>query len=544
MKNWLVSLLMLLIGRRRPKPVPPEPEQEPRAELLAIVLLALGALCAIAFVVVYAVDRLPSQTQLLGASLGLSLLFIAAALLVTSKKLIVTEEIEDDYPVDEHPEEQETIARVVEESGDRLTRRRLFKLSLGAAGGALGVAIITPAASLGPVLDMDPFFGTPWKKGRRLVDEGGKPWRASDIEEADFYTAFPENADKEAIGSPLVVVRLKPSEIKSHKGFAANGIVAYSKICTHAGCAISLYRAPLYQPDEPRPGARLPVPLLDVRPCRRRQGDVRPRGPQAADAAARRRREGLPARGGELQRAGRPVVVGRPPQKAEPAVIKQIVQKLDQRSGTAPLIRKTLRYLFPDHWSFLLGEVAMYAFIVLVATGTYLALFYQDSTAVVTYHGPYQPLQGQEMSEAYRSVLNISTTVKAGLLIRQTHHWAANVFLAAIVLHLFRVFFTGAYRKPRELTYWIGVTMLFTALLEGYLGYSLADDLLSGMGLAIGNGVVAVDPLRRREPRRAHLGRPVPGPARVLRAHVHLPRLPAARADRACCSPCTWCSSR
>ncbi|HEV2592221.1 MAG TPA: cytochrome b N-terminal domain-containing protein, partial [Gaiellaceae bacterium] len=171
-------------------------------------------------------------------------------------------------------------------------------------------------------------------------------------------------------------------------------------------------------------------------------------------------------------------------------MIRTIVRKLDQRSGTAPLIRKTMRYLFPDHWSFLLGEVALYAFIVLVATGTYLAFFYQDSTAVVTYHGPYQALQGQEMTEAYRSVLNISTTVKAGLLIRQTHHWAANIFLAAIVLHLFRVFFTGAYRKPRELTYWIGVTMLFTALLEGYLGYSLADDLLSGMGLAIGNAVL------------------------------------------------------
>jgi ubiquinol-cytochrome c reductase cytochrome b subunit len=93
------------------------------------------------------------------------------------------------------------------------------------------------------------------------------------------------------------------------------------------------------------------------------------------------------------------------------------------------------------------------------------------------------------MTEAYRSVLNISTSVKAGLLIRQTHHWAANVFVAAIVLHLLRVFFTGAYRKPRELTYWLGVTMLIVALLEGYLGYSLADDLLSGMGLAIGNAV-------------------------------------------------------
>ena len=167
-------------------------------------------------------------------------------------------------------------------------------------------------------------------------------------------------------------------------------------------------------------------------------------------------------------------------------MIRKIVRYLDRRSGTAPFIRKSLRYLFPDHWSFLLGEVALYAFIVLVATGIYLTLFFVDSTAPTVYHGPYVPLQGQHMSEAYASVVRISTTVKAGLLIRQTHHWAANVFVAAIVLHLFRVFFTGAYRKPRELTYLIGVTMLLATLLEAYLGYSLADDLLSGMGLAIG----------------------------------------------------------
>jgi len=170
-------------------------------------------------------------------------------------------------------------------------------------------------------------------------------------------------------------------------------------------------------------------------------------------------------------------------------MIRRAVRFVDERSGGAPLLRKTLRYLFPDHWSFLLGEVALYAFMVLVATGTYLALFYSDSTKQITYHGPYKPLQGQQMSEAYHSVVNISTTVKAGLLIRQTHHWAADVFIAAIILHLLRVFFTGAYRKPREITYVLGLTILIVSLLEGYLGYSLVDDLLSGMGLAIGYAV-------------------------------------------------------
>jgi ubiquinol-cytochrome c reductase cytochrome b subunit len=181
-------------------------------------------------------------------------------------------------------------------------------------------------------------------------------------------------------------------------------------------------------------------------------------------------------------------VVGRPPEGADD-VIRGLVRFLDQRTGSAPFLHKTLRYLFPDHWSFLLGEVALYAFVVLVGTGIFLTFFYEDSVATVVYHGNYAPLQGHEMTHAYRSVLDISTQVKAGLLIRQTHHWAANVFIAAIVLHLLRIFFTGAYRKPRELTYWIGLTMLVTSLLEGYLGYSLADDLLSGMGLAIGYAV-------------------------------------------------------
>ena len=170
-------------------------------------------------------------------------------------------------------------------------------------------------------------------------------------------------------------------------------------------------------------------------------------------------------------------------------MIRRVVRFIDTRTGTTPILRKTLRYLFPDHWSFLLGEVALYAFMVLVATGIYLTFFFVDSTRQVTYHGPYAPLDGQHMSEAYRSVVNISTTVKAGLLIRQTHHWAANVFIAAIVLHLFRVFFTGAYRKPRGLIYFIGVTMLMLTLLEAYMGYSLVDDLLSGMGLVIGYSV-------------------------------------------------------
>jgi ubiquinol-cytochrome c reductase cytochrome b subunit len=211
------------------------------------------------------------------------------------------------------------------------------------------------------------------------------------------------------------------------------------------------------------------------------------------------------------------------------SVTRRVVRFVDERSGTAPFVRKTLRYVFPDHWSFLLGEIALYCFVVLVATGVYLTFFFVDSTAKTVYHGPYAPLQGHEMTEAYRSVLHLSFEVKAGLLIRQTHHWAANVFVAAIVLHLLRVFFTGAFRKPRDVTYYIGVTMLILALLEGYLGYSLVDDLLSGMGLAIGYAVALSLPFVGANFAALIWGAPFPGDhdfwPRMYVAHVFL--LPA-----------------
>ncbi|HEY4279656.1 MAG TPA: cytochrome b [Conexibacter sp.] len=154
-----------------------------------------------------------------------------------------------------------------------------------------------------------------------------------------------------------------------------------------------------------------------------------------------------------------------------------------------------MRYVFPEHWSFLLGEIALYAFVVLIATGTYLALFFESSTAETTYVGPYAPLQGQTVSVAYNSVLRLSIDNPVGLLMRQTHHWAALVFVAAIVVHLLRIFFTGAFRKPRDINWMIGVTIVTLAVLEGFAGYSMPDDLLSGMGLAIAYGVAMSIPI-------------------------------------------------
>jgi ubiquinol-cytochrome c reductase cytochrome b subunit len=203
---------------------------------------------------------------------------------------------------------------------------------------------------------------------------------------------------------------------------------------------------------------------------------------------------------------------------------------LDERTGANVLLRKSLRYVFPDHWSFMLGEVALYAFIVLVATGTFLALFYDPSSATTTDHGPYGLLEGRDVSLAYASAMNLSFDVPAGLLMRQTHHWAADVFLVAITLHLLRIFFTGAFRKPRELNYVLGVTLLALALLEGFAGYSLLDDLLSGMGLAIAYAVAMSLPIVGGDV--AHLiwdGEFPGGPdflSRLYIAHVFL--LPAA----------------
>jgi len=171
------------------------------------------------------------------------------------------------------------------------------------------------------------------------------------------------------------------------------------------------------------------------------------------------------------------------------------VQFVDERLGAAPLMKKTLSYVFPDHWSFLLGEIALYAFVVLIFTGTYLALFFVPSHGDTVYHGSYLPLQGATGSEAYMSTVRISFDVPAGLLIRQAHHWAANIFIAAILIHLMRIFWTGAFRKPRELNWVIGVTMLMLAILEGFAGYSLPDDLLSGMGLVIAYSVALSVPL-------------------------------------------------
>jgi ubiquinol-cytochrome c reductase cytochrome b subunit len=168
---------------------------------------------------------------------------------------------------------------------------------------------------------------------------------------------------------------------------------------------------------------------------------------------------------------------------------------LDDRLRATRSVRVFLRKIFPDHWSFLLGEIALYSFIILLLTGTFLTLFFQPSMTDIVYHGSYTPLRGVHMSEAYASTLRISFDVRGGLLMRQIHHWAAILFVAAIMVHMLRIFFTGAYRKPRELNWLIGIVLFTLAFTEGLFGYSLPDDLLSGTGLRILEGVLLSVPI-------------------------------------------------
>lgn len=266
--RFLVAILTLAKLRKaraeeraqRKERIVPEGSVDPRAELGVIALLLLAAAAAVAFVVVYAVDGLSSKTQYLGLTLGAALIFISAALIISAKHLLVTEELEEDYP-EEHPQEQEELTQIVEESGSRVTRKKLLGGAAVAAGGALGAAFVAPVASFGPALESHRLLETPWRRGKRLVREDNVPVKASDIEQGAFYTAFAEGASHDLLGAPVVVVRVDPKELKlprKRRGWAPEGIVAYSKVCTHAGCAIALYRKPKFPPTQERPALVCP----------------------------------------------------------------------------------------------------------------------------------------------------------------------------------------------------------------------------------------------------------------------------------------------
>jgi ubiquinol-cytochrome c reductase cytochrome b subunit len=200
---------------------------------------------------------------------------------------------------------------------------------------------------------------------------------------------------------------------------------------------------------------------------------------------------------------------------------------VDDRTGAAKWMKKNLTKVFPDHWSFLLGEICLYSFIILLASGTFLTLWFDPSQREVIYEGAYEPLSGLKMSAAYASTLNLSFEVRGGLLMRQIHHWAALIFMVGIVVHLLRVYFTGAFRKPREFNWIIGVGLLTLGIVEGFLGYSLPDDLLSGTGIRIAEAIIQALPVVGSYIAFFAFGGAFPGEAFIPRIYtVHVLLLP------------------
>ena len=186
----------------------------------------------------------------------------------------------------------------------------------------------------------------------------------------------------------------------------------------------------------------------------------------------------------------------RPPKPdGMPSAVTGAATWADERLGLASLLKKNLRKVFPDHWSFLLGEIALYSFIILLLTGVFLTIWFKPSMAEIEYQGSYQLMRGLPMSEAFASTLALSFDIRGGLLVRQIHHWAAMLFVAAMTVHMLRIFFTGAFRRPREINWLIGVGLFSISLIEGFAGYSLPDDLLSGTGLRFVDGMIRSIPL-------------------------------------------------
>ena len=201
---------------------------------------------------------------------------------------------------------------------------------------------------------------------------------------------------------------------------------------------------------------------------------------------------------------------------------------VDERTSASTAVKALGRKIFPDHWSFMLGEVALYSFIVILISGTFLTFFFDPSMTEVEYSGSYVPLQGIPMSVAYHSALDISFEIRGGLLMRQVHHWAALLFVAAIALHMLRVFFTGAFRKPRELNWVIGFLLFVMAMALGFTGYSLPDDMLSGNGLRIIDGMIKAVPLVGVWISYLLFGDEFPGTQIIQRLYIlHIMLLPA-----------------
>ncbi|MET1033658.1 MAG: cytochrome b, partial [Arthrobacter sp.] len=206
----------------------------------------------------------------------------------------------------------------------------------------------------------------------------------------------------------------------------------------------------------------------------------------------------------------------------------RIANFVDSRVGGSQIVKEFGRKIFPDHWSFMFGEVALYTFVILLISGTFLTFFFDPSMAHTVYNGSYNPLKGVGMSVAMSSTMDISFDVRGGLFMRQVHHWSALLFVAAVSVHMLRVFFTGAFRRPRELNWVVGGVLLILSLAAGFTGYSLPDDLLSGNGLRIIDGVVKALPVVGTYISAFLFGGEFPGTAIIGRLYMmHIMLVPA-----------------
>jgi ubiquinol-cytochrome c reductase iron-sulfur subunit len=259
--RWLVAAIVLAIARQPPSPPELEgPKPNPRAEAIVLLLLALVPLGSLAFAVVYFTN---ANTQLLGLTLGGGLVVLAIACAVAAVKVVPQLEGVKERPELDRDEEAEAAIEEYERADETVSRRRLLKLAAGGSVAAVGGAVVLPALSLGPEANRV-LTESPWRRGRRLVDEHGNPIAAADLNVGGFTTAFPEGAYREAVAAPVIVVRVGPDELDlpdERRDWAPEGILAFSKICTHAGCAVSLFRYPTFPPTAPPPALICPCHL-------------------------------------------------------------------------------------------------------------------------------------------------------------------------------------------------------------------------------------------------------------------------------------------
>jgi ubiquinol-cytochrome c reductase iron-sulfur subunit len=278
LRRALLAGLLLLLGRGRRRELPEEPDPRKRelvatrrAELLVAALLLLAGASGIGFAVVYLIG-VAASTQWLGLAIGLSLVFLAVALVVAGKALVPQEVAVEERSELVRADAEQEVAALVREGADGISRRKLLTGAAGVAGAGLCAALIAPAASLGPNVD-NRIDATPWRAGKRVVDEQGVPILADDVVEGTLVSGFPEGFVRRDWAAPIVLVRLPPDQIhlphhRDPAHWAPEGIVAYSKICTHAGCAISLYRKPTFPPTQPRPALVCPCHYSTFDPAR------------------------------------------------------------------------------------------------------------------------------------------------------------------------------------------------------------------------------------------------------------------------------------